>query len=87
MTLGGTASATIGMRVMGLQMRTWHGEPAYFVLGAVHAVLFWISVSILSPLVLLVSLFNRRRQLLHDMVLGTVVIRNPAYRPLLAERP
>jgi uncharacterized RDD family membrane protein YckC len=84
MTLGGSASATIGMRVMGLQMRTWNGEPAYFVLGAVHAILFWISVSVLSPLVLLVGLFSRRKQLLHDMVLGTVVIRKPAPAPLLA---
>ena len=32
------ASATIGMRVMDLEMRTWYGAPAYFVLGAVHAV-------------------------------------------------
>jgi uncharacterized RDD family membrane protein YckC len=39
-----------------------------------HAVLFWASVSFLSPLVLLVGLFNGRRRLLHDIVLGTVVI-------------
>ena len=38
--------------------------------GAMHAVLFWISVSVLSPLVLLVGLFNGRRRLLHDVVLG-----------------
>jgi len=37
-------------------------------------VLFWVSVSFLSPLVLLVGLFNGRRRLLHDVVLGTVVI-------------
>ena len=43
-------------------------------LGATHAVLFWVSVSFLSPLVLLVGLFNGRRRLLHDVVLGTVVI-------------
>jgi uncharacterized RDD family membrane protein YckC len=62
------------MRVMDLEMRTWYGAQSYFVLGAVHAVLFWISVSFLSPLVLLVGLFNKRRRLLHDVVLGTVVI-------------
>ena len=39
-----------------------------------HAVLFWISVSMLSPLVLLIGLFNARRRLLHDIILGTVVI-------------
>jgi uncharacterized RDD family membrane protein YckC len=31
-------------------------------------------MSILTPLVLLVGLFNGRRRLLHDIVLGTVVI-------------
>ena len=33
-TLGGPASATVGMRVMDLEMRTWYGAPAYFVLAA-----------------------------------------------------
>jgi uncharacterized RDD family membrane protein YckC len=73
-SLGGPHSATIGMRTMDLEMRTFTGEPGYFVLGAVHAVLFWLSISMLTPLVLLVGLFNGRRRLLHDIVLGTVVI-------------
>lgn len=73
-TLGGPHSATLGMRVMNLELRTWYGAPSYFVLGAMHAVLFWISVSVLTPLVLLVGLFNARRRLLHDIILGTVVI-------------
>jgi len=73
-SLGGPHSATLGMRVMDLELRTWYGAPSYFVLGAMHAVLFWISVSVLSPLVLLVGLFNGRRRLLHDILLGTVVI-------------
>jgi uncharacterized RDD family membrane protein YckC len=77
-TLGGPYSATLGMRVMDLELRTWYGAPSYFVLGAMHAVLFWISVSVLSPLVLLVGLFNARRRLLHDIVLGTVVIDSSA---------
>jgi uncharacterized RDD family membrane protein YckC len=77
MTLGSPASATIGMRAMGLQLRTWYGAPAYFVLGAVHPVLFWLSVTMLTPLVLIVGLFNTRRRLLHDMLLGTVVINRP----------
>src|SRR3981081_2525213 len=73
-SLGGPHSATLGMRVMDLELRTWYGAPSYFVLGAMHAVLFWISISVLSPLVLLVGLFNGRRRLLHDVLLGTVVI-------------
>lgn len=73
-SLGGPHSATLGMRVMDLELRTWYGAPGYFVLGAMHAVLFWVSISFLSPLILLVGLFNGRRRLLHDIVLGTVVI-------------
>jgi uncharacterized RDD family membrane protein YckC len=72
--LGGPYSATVGMRVMDLELRTWYGSPGYFVLGATHAVLFWVSVSFLTPLVLLIGLFNGRRRLLHDIILGTVVI-------------
>jgi uncharacterized RDD family membrane protein YckC len=73
-SLGGPHSATMGMRVMDLELRTWYGAPSYFVLGAAHAVLFWVSISFLSPLVLLVGLFNGRRRLLHDVILGTVVV-------------
>ena len=78
LTLGSPASATIGMRAMDIEMRTWYGSPAYFVLGAVHAVVFWITVSMLTPFVLLVCLFNERRRCLHDMLVGTVVINNAA---------
>ena len=78
-TLGGPHSATMGMRVMDLELRTWYGAPGYFVLGATHAVLFWVSVSFLTPLVLLVGLFNGRSRLLHDIVLGTVVINSSAH--------
>jgi uncharacterized RDD family membrane protein YckC len=78
LTFGSPKSATIGMRTMDIEMRTWYGAPCYFLLGAVHAVLYWISVSTLTPLVLLVALFNERKRLLHDMVAGTIVINNEA---------
>jgi uncharacterized RDD family membrane protein YckC len=77
LTLGGPASATIGMRLLEIEMRTWYGAPCYVVLGAVHAVAFYVSMSALTPLVLLVCFFNERHRLLHDIVLGTVVINNP----------
>jgi uncharacterized RDD family membrane protein YckC len=83
-TLGGPHSATIGMRVMDLELRTWYGAPGYFVLGAMHAVLFWVSISFLTPLVVLVGLFNGRRRLLHDVILGTVVI-NSSIRAQVAQ--
>ena len=81
-SLGGPHSATVGMRVMDLELRTFYGAPGYFVLGAMHAVLFWVSISFLSPFVVLVGLFNGRRRLLHDIVLGTVVINTSVRAPV-----
>jgi len=75
-SLGGPHSATMGMRVMDLELRTWYGAPGYFVLGAVHAIAFWFTVSFFTPFVLLVAFFNQRRRLLHDILLGTVIINN-----------
>ncbi len=90
LTFGSPASATIGMRVMDLEMRTWYGAPCYFVLGAVHAIVFWVTVSFLTPFILLVAFFNHRRRLLHDMLVGTIVINNPAraqaLRPIAGPR-
>ncbi len=77
-TLGSPASATLGMRAMEIEMRTWYGAPAYFVLGAVHAIVYWVSVSVFTPLILVVGFFNPRRRLQHDMLIGAVNINNAA---------
>lgn len=79
-TLGGPQASTLGMRAMGLEMRLWYGAKPYLLLAAVHVILFWFSVSLLTPLVLLVSLFSDRKRLLHDLVLGTVVINSASHQ-------
>lgn len=38
-SIGGPHSATLGMRLMDLELRTWYGAPGYFVLGAAHSTL------------------------------------------------
>jgi uncharacterized RDD family membrane protein YckC len=73
LTFGSPKSATIGMRMMDIEMRTWYGAPCYFLLGAVHAVLYWISVSALTPLILLVAPYTARRRLLHYLAAATIV--------------
>jgi uncharacterized RDD family membrane protein YckC len=83
LTFGSPASATIGMRMMDLEMRTWYGAPAYFVLGVVHAIVYWLSVSLLTPLILLVGFFNERKRLLHDILVGTIVINNDVRAAIL----
>ncbi|MBS8258960.1 RDD family protein [Roseibium polysiphoniae] len=79
-TLGGPNAATPGMRAMGLEMRLWYGARPYPLLAAVHVILFWFSISLLTPLILLISLFSDRKRLLHDIVLGTLVMNSEALR-------
>lgn len=78
LTLGGPKSATIGMRMTATEMRTWNGGRPFPLLAIMHALLFWFSVGLLTPLILLVGLFTRRRQLLHDLLLGTLVVNSVA---------
>lgn len=73
-TMGGTRAATPGMRVVGLTVRGSTGEQIGPFLAAIHAVLFWLSVSMLTPFVLVVGLLSNRKRLLHDILLGTVVM-------------
>ncbi|HUF88099.1 MAG TPA: RDD family protein [Thermohalobaculum sp.] len=70
----GGGSATPGMRLMGLQIRLWYGPRIYALLGLMHAILFYVSVTFLTPFVLLFGLVSDRKRLLHDLVLGTVVV-------------
>jgi uncharacterized RDD family membrane protein YckC len=73
-SLGGATSATPGMRAMGLTMRMMDGRRPDMLIAAIHALLFWFSVTLLTPLVLIVSLLNIEKRLLHDIILGTVVL-------------
>lgn len=73
-TLSRRESATIGMRVMELQMRTWYGTRMYALLVAFHAIIFYVSVAFFTPFILIVALFTRRKRCLHDFVAGTIVI-------------
>jgi len=78
LTLGGPRSATPGMRFMGIEIRTVGGERMNHGLALLHAVLFWFSITILTPLILFVALFTERKQLLHDLILGTMAVRSTA---------
>lgn len=76
LTLGGPHSATPGMRFTGIQIRKVHGGRMDYAMALLHSLGFWFSVSILTPFILLVALFTERKQLLHDLVLGTIAIRS-----------
>tara|TARA_R110002126_G_scaffold155833_3_gene303104 strand:- start:127009 stop:127449 length:441 start_codon:yes stop_codon:yes gene_type:complete len=76
MTLGGSKQATPGMQITGIRIIRTDGARVDPMLAMVHAVLFWAGNVILTPLVLLVSLFLDRKRLLHDVLLGVVILRD-----------
>lgn len=75
-TLGGPNQATTGMRIMGIRLDRLDGRPTDGLLAVVHSVLFWAGNVVLTPLILLVTLFSDRKRTLHDLLLGTVVSRS-----------
>lgn len=75
-TLGGPDAATPGMKITGIQMRLHDGSRTGPFGAMLHGLLFYISISILTPFVVLVGLFTERGRLLHDLILGTYIVRS-----------
>jgi len=65
--------ATPGMRAMGLTFRLDSGEKPGFLQGAFHVILFYLATTFTGGLVLLLTFFNSRKRLLHDMLIGATV--------------
>ncbi len=76
LTKGGPASATPGMRFVGIELRIQDGERLNYPIALLHSLGFWFSVTLLTPVILVVSLFTPRKQLLHDLLLGTAAVRS-----------
>jgi uncharacterized RDD family membrane protein YckC len=74
--IGGSQSATIGMRFMDLEVRRWIGGRPDYVQAAVQTILFYGSIALTAWLVLLVALFGDAGRCLHDYLSGTVVVNN-----------
>jgi len=74
-TVGGPAQATVGMQLTGIRLERYDGRRIDFVTAIVHAVLFWASAAIFLPLLLAPLILDDKRTL-HDLVLGTVVVRS-----------
>jgi uncharacterized RDD family membrane protein YckC len=78
LTLGSSRQATPGMQVMDLAMARDDGRQMDFSISFVHVLAFWIINSLLTPFLLLVGLFTERKRLVHDMLLGTYIVRTSA---------
>ncbi|MCL5777361.1 RDD family protein [Limibaculum sp. FT325] len=72
-------SATLGMLAAGIELRGPDGERLDGPLAAVHTLAYFATLYI--PLAMLIGValmaFNPRRQLLHDLPLGTAMINRP----------
>ncbi len=75
-TLGGPSQATWGMRAMGIRLLRLDGEALNGPIAVLHSVLFWVGNTLLTPLILLATLFTDRKRTVHDLLLGTVVVRS-----------
>jgi uncharacterized RDD family membrane protein YckC len=74
-TLGSPRRATIGMQSMDLVLTptrtpTLDGWKAF-----IHAAVFWITIWVSWPVSLAFALFTPRRQMVHDLLLGVLMLR------------
>ena len=74
-TLGSPMRATVGMNVMDLVLTPTRGRPLDGWKILIHPLIFWITVWIAWPVSLLVALLTPRREMVHDLVTGTLMLR------------
>ena len=74
LTMASSASATFGMRMMGLRVYTDQGGAPRLPQTLLHSALFYITLG-LGGWLLLFALFNARRRTLHDFLSAMLVLR------------
>jgi uncharacterized RDD family membrane protein YckC len=74
-TLGSHRRATIGMQMMDIVLTPTRGQPLDGWMAVIHAAVFWITIWICWPISLLFALVTPRRQMIHDLVVGTLMVR------------
>lgn len=75
--IAGPRSATLGMRIFDIEMRSWNGGRPGFLQALVQTALFYLTIGATCSLILLFVFFNRRRRTLHDVLSGIVAVRVP----------
>lgn len=77
-----SGSATWGMRMVAIELRTRRGERFDLLTAAGHTLLFTLFLGMVVPLLISVALMltTPRGQGLHDMILGTAALNRPARR-------
>jgi len=71
---GGARSATPGMRLLGIELRAIDGGRPGYLQSGIRTLLYYATLAVFTPLILLVVLFNREGRGVHDFLSGTVVV-------------
>jgi uncharacterized RDD family membrane protein YckC len=79
-TIGGPASATPGMRMLGLKVVNWSGGRPDNLQALLMSGLFWAIHGVTSWLAAVVVFLNPRWRCAHDFLAGTVVVRADAWK-------
>lgn len=74
-TLGSHNRATVGMAMMDLVLTPTRGAPLDGWMILIHPLIFWITVWIAWPFSLLIALLTPRREMVHDLITGTLMLR------------
>jgi len=85
--LSSPRSATLGMRLFDIELRSVTGERPGLLQALIQTAVFYITVGATCSLILLLVLFNRHKRTLHDMLAGTVVVRRFPVRWTTARNP
>ena len=73
-TLGSPMRATPGMKATDVVLTPTRSKPLDGVRAILHPFVFWVTIWVFWPL-LLIGLFAPRRQLLHDLIVGILMVR------------
>lgn len=74
-TLGSPMRATIGMYLFDLVLTPTRGRPLDGLKILIHPLIFWITCWIAWPVSLAIALFTPRREMVHDLLTGTLMVR------------
>jgi uncharacterized RDD family membrane protein YckC len=74
-TLGSAKRATIGMQTMDIVLTPTRTPALDGWKAFIHAIVFWLTVWISWPVSLAFALFTPRQQMVHDLLLGVLMLR------------
>lgn len=75
--IAGPNSATVGMRLLGIEVRRLDGGRPDLVHALIQTLLFYATLAT-GVVLLIAAFFNDRRRCLHDWLAGTVTVNAPA---------